>query len=283
MPVLWLEEPGARDACRVGAKAARLSRLAGRFLVPAGFCLPVELFRRPVELARHAAAAYEEMARRRDRPGLRVAVRSSGLLEDGGAASFAGQYTSVLNLAGAEQVLAAVEKVAASACGERVRAYRRHRSGSAGSSAPEIAVLVQEMVAADVSGVAFTADPVTGRRDAVVIEACWGLGNALVEGWVQPDRYLVRKADLEIEEERPGDKQWMAVLETAEQTGVRRMRVPAFLRTRPALSPGQVQSVARLAREIEEELGAPADVELALRGDLVYVLQCRPVTALPPT
>lgn len=281
-PVLWLGDPAAMDPARVGGKAARLSVLAGRWPVPPGFCLPAGLFAGGARLAaglrRQVAAAYEEMSRRRGGEGLRVAVRSSGLEEDGRDASFAGQHASVLNVAGPAGLLAAIETVLASADGESARAYRRSRLGRAGPPAP-LGVLVQEMVLADVSGVAFTADPVTGSRSEIVIEACWGLGAALVEGRVQPDRHRLRKADLSLAEERRADKQWMAV---AGADGIREVRVPTLLRRRRALAPEQAQEIARLAREIERELGWPADVEFALQDRTVYVLQCRPVTGLSP-
>ena len=284
MSILWLGDPRASDPERVGSKAARLSALAASARVPRGFCLPVEtcerLRRGPSggavrgDVAGRLAEAYGRLGTGGRGSELRVAVRSTALVEDGTDASFAGQFTTVLGVRGAERLLAAVEAVLASVADPRVAAYGERRGTPAGR--PAMAVLVQEMVLADASAVAFTVDPATGDRSAVVVEACWGLGPALVEGWVRPDRYRILREDGEAIDADVAEKLWMAI---PGEDGVRRAPVPAFLRRRPALDLAEARAVARAALAAERHFAWPVDLECALRGGAVHVLQCRPITA----
>lgn len=170
----WLTSPACQDVACVGGKAAHLSRLYATTArlgapVPDGFCLPAAPHTRltPAE-ARALALAYVRLGQHWNNPQLPVAVRSSAVDEDGGAASFAGQHESYLNVTGAAAVLAAAQKCRASAHQARVRAYR-HQHGLPPAS--ELAVLVQCLIPADVSFVAFSADPRTQARNRVVINA----------------------------------------------------------------------------------------------------------------
>ena len=133
------------------------------------------------------------MARRTDSEAPSVAVRSSAVDEDGQTSSFAGQYETYLNIAGAGPVAEAVARCWASAGSEQVRDYREHNDLAAGDLA--IAVLVQQMVPADIAGVAFSANPISGSRAEAVINASWGLGESVVGGTVTPDTYVVAKDD----------------------------------------------------------------------------------------
>lgn len=299
--VVWLGEPGSDDRARVGGKTAGLAPHALRYsaegsspggssaiggaptpptdeagpaLVPPGFCLPAGA---TVDAA-EVAAAYAELGRRSGKADPPVAVRSSAVDEDGAGASFAGVYETFLNVIGAAAVVEAVQRCRASAADPRVGEYRRQR-GISGEAA--VAVLVQELVTADASAVVFTADPVTRDRERVVINATWGLGEALVGGVVNPDVFVVAKAPGggpgEIIEHRAGRKETMTV---AVPGGTADVGVPRALASVPCLDDGAVLAAAGLALELEATLGHACDVECAWAGGRLYLLQCRPVTTL---
>jgi phosphoenolpyruvate synthase/pyruvate phosphate dikinase len=226
-------------------------------------------------LCNELAAAYEELAGRCGVSAPGVAVRSSAVEEDGAGASFAGQHESYLNVVGPDAVAGAVRRCWESACSSRAVEYRR-RQGLTPESV-RLAVLVQQLVAADVSTVVFSANPVSGSREEVVIEADWGLGESIVGGTVTPDTYVLRKEDLAILFRRIAGKRCITVPVPG---GTREVETPRFLRTRPALDEEQAIEMARLARALEEEMGWPVDVECAYEDGRLYLLQCRPVTAL---
>lgn len=239
--ILWLGQTACEEVDLVGGKVANLSRLAAEYQVPAGFCLTTRAFARwgadlkeadplPIDCGVQLQTAYEELARRCAVEVPSVAVRSSAVDEDGRAASFAGQYETYLNLVGITPVARAVRDCWASMRSERVREYRRHYGLSVDQS--QLAVLVQQLVAADVSAVMFSADPVSGNREVVVINASWGLGESIVGGTVSPDAYQVRKADLKLVEYRIADKEHMTVPVPG---GTREVKVPRFLRCQPTL------------------------------------------------
>jgi phosphohistidine swiveling domain-containing protein len=239
-----LDEIGLGDVATAGRKAANLGALARQgFPVPPGVVVAAGA---PDEaLADSALEALEALG---DGP---VAVRSSALAEDLDGASFAGQYETVLGVSGAAAVLDAVRRVRDTAHDERVAAYRQAR-GPQGSDG--IAVLVQRMVASDVSGVAFTAHPLTGAREETVVTATRGLGEVLVGGEAAGEQWIVRDG-----------------------VAVRDRRAPvAVLREQQALA------VAELARRVETAFdGVPQDIEWAFAEDRLYLLQARPMTALP--
>jgi pyruvate,water dikinase len=139
------------------------------------------------------------------------------------------------------------------------------------------AVLVQQLIAADVSVVLFSAHPVTGNRDEIVVNASWGLGVSVVGGTVTPDTYVVRKTDLALLSCQIAEKHRMTVPVPG---GTREVAVSRLLRARRTLDEGQVVEVARLGLVLEENMGRPVDVECAYQGADLYLLQCRPITAL---
>ena len=281
MDILWLDDPRCADAQLVGGKAAQLSLLAADFDVPDGFCVPAPALASfdsdtdavPEPLRAAIAAAYEALATRAGLLDPPVAVRSSALDEDGAKASFAGQHETLLNVSGADAVVAAVARCARSARSDRATAYRAHH---ALEDATGVAVLVQLLVPADASAVAFSLDPVSGDRSQICVEATVGLGEALVGGQVSPDRYLLRKHDLDIASRYVTDKQRMIV---PIEGGVASVDIPLERRGAPALDDAQVAAVAKLARTLEERLGWPVDVECAIVVQRVALLQCRPITA----
>lgn len=281
--VLWLGEPGADDPARVGGKAASLSRLAARWPVPPGFCLTVAVQRRlagagsrrvPAALRRLVAGPYRELAALTGSRRPAVAVRSSAVDEDGTQASFAGQHDTVLNAVGVRAVAAGVVTCWESAHSDRARTYRAAR-GLAGPGG--VAVLVQTLVDAEVAVVAFSADPVTGDRGQVVINASFGLGEAVVAGTVTPDTYRLSRDPLEVTAREVADKDLMVV---CGRGGTREVTVPPDRRSRPCLTTAQCREVGRLALDLEEEAGRPVDLECAYQRGSLFLLQCRPITSL---
>jgi pyruvate,water dikinase len=284
--VLWLGEPACDDLRLVGGKAANLSRLAARHRVPPGFCLTTAAHERARgrgaglrEAAPHLrealASAYARLGDRAGTPAPSVAVRSSAVDEDGAHASFAGQHETYLNVIGAEAVAEAVERCWDSASAERALEYRRQQGLPV--DGVRLAVLVQHLVRADVAAVVFSANPLTGSRGEVVINASWGLGESIVGGTVTPDTFVVSKRDLAVADRRVADKRRMTV---SVPGGTREVDVPRFLREQPVLDDGKAAAMARLAVDLEATMGWPVDVECAFEGEQLYLLQCRPITTL---
>ncbi|MFZ6027218.1 MAG: PEP/pyruvate-binding domain-containing protein [Chloroflexota bacterium] len=317
MDIVWLGSPHAHDPCRVGGKAANLSRLAACNPVPPGFCLttgsPLVLGcdadstghsaphlsgrRTPGALQGSAAwaellsQAYLALGERCCGFPPAVAVRSSAVDEDGQRASFAGQYESYLNICGLEGLLAAVRRCLSAARSERVQRYRHMLLGPVETSGiseagfvprqagPAIAVLVQQFVRADISAVVFSVDPIGGGKDCVTINAAWGLGESLVAGRVTPDLFVARKSDGVLLAGRVADKACMSI---PALNGTRCVAVPRPMRRQPALNDVQIAALVALACRLETQMGWPVDLECSFVGKKLYLLQCRPVTALKP-
>ncbi|MCI0395829.1 MAG: hypothetical protein L0332_35325 [Chloroflexi bacterium] len=202
-----------------------------------------------------------------------LAVRSSATAEDLPEASFAGQQETTLNVSGEEALLAAVGRCWSSLWTGRAIAYRaRQEIPPDGVS---LAVVVQAMVPAEAAGVLFTLNPVTGNRDEMVINATWGLGEALVSGRVNPDTLVVEKATGRLLELQVGDK---TVMTAPVDGGTAEVVVDEARRRQPALAPEQAAELARLGREIEARFGQPQDIEWAVASGQMVILQSRPVT-----
>ena len=278
MNLLWLGDPKSFDVAVVGGKAANLSRLARLYhRVPDGFSIPVTLMNEahPLELRRDIERAISDLMACHSLPELVAAVRSSAVDEDGAAASFAGQHETYLNMVGADSIVEAVTRCWESARSERALEYRRRQGLSVESL--HLAVLVQQLVASDVSAVVFSANPITGNRGEIVINASWGLGESIVGGTVTPDTFVVRKTDLAITGRIIVDKQRMTV---AVPGGTNEVDVPRFLRDQASLNDEQVIEMAQLALTLETTMGYPVDIECAYAGGKLYLLQCRPITTL---
>jgi pyruvate,water dikinase len=265
--VLGLHEVDRTMISLVGGKGANLGELSHLrgIHVPAGFCVTTEAFphtqeidalhdrgdelRRAIEatpirpdVEREIRLALAELG---DPP---VAVRSSATAEDLPDASFAGQQDTYLNVVGADAVLHHVRRCWASLFTERAIAYRNEHHID--YRRVRMAVVVQTMVPAEVAGVLFTADPITSNRTVTSIEAVRGLGESLVSGMANPDRYRVRKGRIE--------------------------------RNGSLLSDSQILRLERLGREIEAHFGDPQDIEWCLVGDEISIVQSRPITTLFP-
>jgi rifampicin phosphotransferase len=278
----------ARDASRVGGKAVNLAAmLAAGLPVPDAFVVTTAAFRlaaddgtMPSELAAEIAAAYRSLG------AALVAVRSSATAEDLPDASMAGQYETVLDVQGEEQLRAAVECCWASLKAARLESYlRRHGIDPASVN---VAVVVQAMVSADVAGVLFTANPQNGRRDEMVVEASWGLGEAVVSGLVQPDRIVLDRRSGAVRDYAVADKRvWIApgahrLEDTAGDGGATGAAspVPDERRRVACLSAEALAQLWQLGRKAAEHFGAEQDVEWAIAGGQVFLLQSRAITTL---
>jgi pyruvate,water dikinase len=239
----------------------------------------------PPDVAQAIAEAYAAMSQPRLSPSstppagtgnVAVAVRSSATAEDLPGASFAGQQDTYLNIHGEQAVLEAVKRCWASLWTARAIAYRARQDIASGEVA--LAVVVQELVFADAAGVMFTANPVTGRRDELMITAAWGLGEAIVSGVVNPDTITVNKSTFRPVRRETAGKLVMTV---RTDSGTCEQPVPERLKKGSVLNNARVKELARLGLKIENLYGAPMDIEWALAGGRFAIVQARPVTTLP--
>ena len=224
----------------------------------------------PAETAEAIRAAYAEL---RD---AYVAVRSSATAEDLPGMSFAGQQDTYLNIRGEATVLDAIKRCWASLWSARAIGYRIKNGIDQSSVA--LAVIVQELVPAEAAGVMFTANPMNGKRDEIVINAAWGLGEAIVSGAVTPDTARVDKSTGNLRERTVSVKQVMTV---RTETGTCERPVPDSKKNIPVLNDKQVTELARLGSQIEALYKMPMDIEWAYDGGKFSILQARPITALP--
>lgn len=254
--VIGLREVDGTRAAEVGAKGATLGELTRvvDVRVPDGFCVTTEAFRRAAGRAvvpDDVATAIRASLATLGGDTVACAVRSSATAEDSPTASFAGQYDSFPGVVGAAAVIDAVRRCWASLHTERAVAYRRR----SGTDAPDLAmgVVVQRMVDARAAGVLFTADPLTGDRRVVRIEAVAGLAEDLVAGRAPAEAWSVRDG-----------------------------RVEPPTAAHPLLTEAQAARLARIGQRIAAHFGHPQDVEWCLEGDDVWIVQARPVTTLFP-
>src|SRR5690242_12106113 len=315
IPLVLQLDDAAATLEQVGGKGASLARMANASLpVPPGFYVTTAAYRRFVEanglqetiLAAVAAANPDDPAtleQAATRIGalfaggtvpddiaeairrayaalgsgdLAVAVRSSATAEDLPGMSFAGQQETYLNIREQTRVLDAVKRCWASLWTARAIGYRaRHKIAPQDVS---LAVVVQQLVPADAAGILFTANPMTGSRDQVMINAAWGLGEAIVGGQVTPDTVVVNKADGTIAMQQITEKDVMTV-RTAE--GTHEEPAPADQRNKAVLDASQAAELARIGVQIEKLYGQPMDIEWAQQNSHVFVVQARPITALP--
>lgn len=231
----------------------------------------------PGEVANAIVDAYASLPGRNPA----VAVRSSATAEDLPEASFAGQQDTYLNVSGADQVLPAVLKCWASLWTARAIGYRARQG--IGAKGVALAVVVQLLVEAEAAGILFTINPLNGRQEEIVINASWGLGEAVVGGAVTPDTITVSKAEGQVIHRETAEKQVMTVrldAPTASGRGTDERQVPENLRSVPVLSDAKAVELARLGEQIEALYGMPMDIEWTLADGSFAIVQARPVTAL---
>ncbi|WP_242905074.1 phosphoenolpyruvate synthase [Actinomadura terrae] len=312
MHLLTEKSPPDAMTAWAGGKAANLHALTAHgFDVPAWTALGADVFEHvmersglredvaglladpaPAELekaARHVAARLESMPLGDDVLALveaaydrvgggDVAVRSSGVEEDSAAHSFAGQFSSYLHVEGLEEVVAAVRRCWASAYSARAMTYRLSHGLPAASAA--MAVIVQRMVPAEVSGVMFTTNPASGDPDETVVSCVHGLGEGLVSGAVDADTVTLRSLDHAIVDVVVGEKAERYDRDPA-GSGCLVTEVPEAARKELAVDEPMLWRLVELGRRMEEALGGPQDVEWAVADGRPLVLQSRPITTLP--
>ena len=203
------------------------------------------------------------------------AVRSSATVEDLPEASFAGQHDSFLNVRGRDAVLGAVKRCWLSLFSERAISYRMRKGVAPGRA--QMAVIVQQLINADAAGVMFTTDPAGGDSDSILIEAAFGLGEAVVQGKVAPDRVEVSRSGLRVVRRDTGLKRVQIV---AAKEGVCEQLLAAEKAGAPVLEEETAARLARLGLEAERVLGGPLDIEWGVRGGEIWLLQARAVTTL---
>ena len=291
MSTVPLDRVRATDVALAGGKGANLGELMAAGLpVPAGFVVTTDAYRRaargeptPEDLAA-ITAAYADLGEPL------VAVRSSATIEDLAEGSFAGQFETVLGVRGPEAVARAVRRCWASLSGPTAAAYRAYHEIDAEAA---MAVVVQVLVDAEAAGVMFTADPLTGRRDRTRISAALGLGDGVVDGTVPTDEVVVRRDDgaWRVDTREVADKTHRSSLvddtggdtdvgtggDTDGGTAVRTVDRPGAA----ALSDERCLELAELGATIQNHFGRPMDVEWAMARGRLWIVQARPITALP--
>ena len=297
---------------QVGGKAANLARLlAGDFPVPPGIIVPVEAYEHYLDQTGIMAGIQEELSTidfqdeatiERASESIKYlfsgpgdtgrlarldealslidedtlwSVRSSAVAEDLASASFAGQQDTYLNV-DRPKVGESVRACWASLWNTRAISYR-HKAGIDQTSTG-IAVVVQKMVDARSSGIMFTSDPVSGKKDRIIIESSWGLGESIASGLVTPDRFICDKLTTKMVD-RTINRKVTGIFLSAD--GSRSIRIAEDKQMAPSLTKDEVTMVAKMGRKIESYFGSPQDVEWAIEGDRLFLLQSRPITNLP--
>jgi len=205
-----------------------------------------------------------------------VAVRSSAVSEDSEGASFAGQQETFLNLRGIESVFQHVKACWASFFSPRAMFYRAQKGSLEDVG---MAVVVQRMVNADKAGVAFTVDPVRQRHDQMMIEAVYGLGELIVSGLITPDNYLIDRDSGELLQEYV-PVQEIALVCNEEGSGTRQVELPEAMGSERVLSTVEITRLREISLQLERLFGKPQDVEWAIEGEKLMLLQSRPITTL---
>ncbi len=305
------------DVDVVGGKAASLSRMAASGVpVPPGFTLTASAYRNhlaaselesgiefelagrdpsdyaaqasvssciqtlitdaalPAEIAEEARTAYRALTTRAFEP-KPVLVRSSATAEDLPGASFAGQHDTYLNV-GSEEDMSRPLWTAGPRFGACTLMYREAQNIAHIDVA--MPVVVQLMLDPTVSGVAFTVNPVTANPAEIVINSCWGLGEAVVSGIVNPDHIVVSKDSLTVTEFQVSSKDTMVVRDG--NHGTKQVAVPSAQAQARSLTGEQITSLCEMATALEVSYGASQDIEFAFEGDTLSLLQSRPITTL---
>ena len=227
----------------------------------------------PEEVSRQSIAGYKKLSGFLKQA--QVAVRSSATAEDLPSASFAGQQATFLNIKGEANLINAVRECWASLFTPRAIFYREENKIS--HEKVKISVIVQKMIQSDVSGVMFTVDPVSNEKDKIVIEAVWGLGEMIVQGSVVPDRYVVQKETFDILSKEISE-QPIQLIKVGKET--KETKVPEKQRQLQKISNEAIVSLARMGDKLQKHYFFPQDIEWALEGKKLFIVQTRPVTTM---
>ncbi len=318
--IVWFDEVTKKDIALVGGKGANLGEMTSAHIpVPPGFIVtasayfdflqssgilgeiqnllePLEVNNSkqlqqiatkvkevilkaamPSELAQEIRSAYKKMG------GGLVAVRSSATAEDLPEASFAGQQSTFLNVGGEEGVVTAVQKCWASLFEPRAIFYREQHGFE--HFKVGIAVPVQKMVQSEASGVMFTIEPVTSDSSKIIIEAVYGLGEAIVSGEATPDLYIVDKDGLKISNKKISRQDWQLIRNPAGDDKAANIQetLPLSVQSQQKITDEDILELAKLGEQLEEHYHFPQDIEWAKEGKKLFIVQTRPVTTMKGT
>lgn len=310
---LFFDETNKNDLPLVGGKGANLGEMTqAGFPVPFGFCVTTESYKEFVqhnnlsefiaqvikdanlenidkigeeirEKIQHSAIPNDielEIIKSVNKLGTDnyYAVRSSATAEDLAFASFAGQQDTYLNIKGEMALVDSVRNCWASLFTDRAILYRIQNKIE--HEKVHMSVVVQKMVLPEVAGIMFTADPISGHRKIISIDASYGLGEALVSGLVSPDIYKYNKNRKEIENKTIAEKK-LAIM-PIEGGGTKKVQIGSDKSTSQVLKDSQIKSLAELGMSIEKHYGCPQDIEWCLQDDKLYIVQSRAITSLFP-
>ncbi len=312
--VRFLKEIGKNNLLQAGGKGANLGEMIKAGLpVPEGFVLLVNSYQRFIEYnslgkniekllaetnheqpeaVKKATEEIKEWFARGEMPAdikkeiyeiyrdlgePQVAVRSSATAEDLPGASFAGQYSTYLNVKGIEELYESIKKCWASLWNERAVSYRAKQNIRNEGLAH--GVVVQKLVNAEKSGILFTANPVNGRRDEISLNASWGLGEAIVGGEVDPDQWVINKKTGKTVREYSATKEVMTV---RKEQGIELIAVEPEKQKQITLNESERRELLDLAVKVENHYGIPQDIEWAFEDEAFYLVQTRPITTLYP-
>lgn len=314
--ILWFQEVDKNDGAMVGGKGANLGEMAAAgFPVPRGFIITSHAYFNFLEENKLKSKIHQELKRinlddpqsineasgkikkiilsGRISPQLAkeiifsylklggiishawVAIRSSATAEDLPTASFAGQQRTFLNIRGEANVLRKVQECWASLFEARAIFYREEKGFD--HFKVGLAIPVQEMVPAEISGVMFTINPITHEKNHLIIEAVWGLGEYIVQGEVTPDTYLIEKQSLDILSKKV-EKQEVQLIKVGSLT--KKANVPRRFQLKRKLTDKQIKELAALGKKIHKHYFFPQDIEWVLYKKKFYIVQSRPVTTI---
>jgi phosphoenolpyruvate synthase/pyruvate phosphate dikinase len=313
--VLCFPEIDRTKFMAVGGKGANLGELSGikGIQVPEGFCVTTEAYKKTTENNQYLNSLLNELLRLKAEERSTIsevsakiritieripiskdieeeiseyitkfgekdafAVRSSATAEDLPTASFAGQQDTYLNIIGKEAIIKYISKCWASLFTERAIIYRMQNGFD--HRKVYLSVVIQKMIFPDVSGILFTADPVTSNRKVLSIDASFGLGETIVSGLVNADNYKVRNGKI-IDKRIPSKKLAIYALK---EGGTKEQEIEPTRQKRQALTDEQILQLELMGRKIEEHFGSPQDIEWCLVDDTFYIVQSRPITTLYP-
>jgi phosphoenolpyruvate synthase/pyruvate phosphate dikinase len=278
MVILRLSDPASQNNSLTGGKGSSLAKMISAGLsVPDGFVLTTEAYSSyskldidtiPSDFKAQTIKAFEDMDTEY------VAVRSSANCEDGVDNSFAGQFDSFLNTP-KDNLIENILKCWDSINSPRCQEYLREKNII--SESVKVAVVVQKMIQSEVSGIAFTVNPVTNNNTEIMIEAGYGLGEAIVSGQITPDNYLVNKQNLTISEKSISDQTKKLVLQNKQNTW---LEIPQTSSKQQKISDNQIAELSKICLQIEAYYNHPCDIEWAFTDDQFFVTQSRPITTM---
>lgn len=277
--LFWLSTQEGVPSRLIGGKGRGLLQLTGLGLpVPAGFILTTAFFTASgTQQKAQIEAAYRQLEHRLEKINPAVAVRSSATSEDGQQHSFAGAYDTYLWVQGVEPLQEKIKRCRNSLFSERAAVYRAEMPELA-TAVPQMAVIVQAMIPARTAGVMMTLNPSNGDRSKIIIESTWGLGQLLVDGTVNPDRFLVDKITGEVIAQTIAHKTKMLGANERSQSGTAVTPIPPHLANSPSLTTEEIEELCGYGRLLENHFGTSQDIEFATYQNQIFILQARPET-----